>query len=608
MAGSERVSKTNATGQRLKEGSCINVSLTTLGNVINKLAEASNDSSKNVFVPYRDSILTWLLKDSLGGNSKTIMIATISPSDFNYNESLSTLRYANRAKNIKNKATVNEDANIAIIRDLKEEIERLKILLAQHENGETMVHNEKEKIRLMEELEESRAIIEQLQRTPDQKERRAEELSEIRKSLIRDAGFTPITVQEDIPHFFNLNEDPMLNGLLIHFFKNGETRIGKQQGVNDVVLGGSMIHDQHCIVTRDEQVTLTPLTDAFVFRNGKRMVDAFELVHGDRIILGGNHVFRFSDLASDSEEKQGESNDIDWQFAHIELVEQQGINEILMRKEQEWEEEWKSTKLKQLEIAFEQEKHQLLENLREQVRSELRKQQEELDRQTLEIEKQRVQAHQQIELEKAQLQLASKPVVRVEEVVQNSQTSQKTNTPFSIDQPSETSGTESSPRVTQKSELLLNTNAKKHDSMIVYEHEIEEIHSRHGSLARPLSTKVAPPPSPGFKKVFQAIRGKKKGSGKHLDKQLIRTLPLIKEANEICRLVQPNIRFDMKILIDSDAVACLRVHCYNSQTFGQEFLDMYDFEGELHSLREEYASRQQNKGKRMPYMQEAAHA
>ncbi|OBS67338.1 hypothetical protein A6R68_04121, partial [Neotoma lepida] len=137
LAGSERADATGATGVRLKEGGNINKSLVTLGNVISALADLSQDAAnplvkkKQVFVPYRDSVLTWLLKDSLGGNSKTIMIATISPADVNYGETLSTLRYANRAKNIINKPTINEDANVKLIRELRAEIARLKTLLAQ---------------------------------------------------------------------------------------------------------------------------------------------------------------------------------------------------------------------------------------------------------------------------------------------------------------------------------------------------------------------------------------------------------------------------------------------------------------------------------------------
>lgn len=129
LAGSERADSTGATGIRLKEGSNINKSLLTFINVISTLADlAANDSNKKHYIPYRDSILTWLLKDSLGGNSKTVILATISPADINYAETLSTLRYANRAKNIINKPTVNEDPNVKLIRELRAEIEQLKSL------------------------------------------------------------------------------------------------------------------------------------------------------------------------------------------------------------------------------------------------------------------------------------------------------------------------------------------------------------------------------------------------------------------------------------------------------------------------------------------------
>ena len=110
LAGSERADATGATGVRLKEGGNINKSLLTFINVISTLADMSgnsNGSSTKQYVPYRDSVLTWLLKDSLGGNSKTIILAAISPADINYVETLSTLRYANRAKNIINKPTIN---------------------------------------------------------------------------------------------------------------------------------------------------------------------------------------------------------------------------------------------------------------------------------------------------------------------------------------------------------------------------------------------------------------------------------------------------------------------------------------------------------------------
>ncbi|GLI58618.1 hypothetical protein VaNZ11_000353 [Volvox africanus] len=125
LAGSERQSKTGATGDRLKEATKINLSLSALGNVISALVD-----SKSGHVPYRDSKLTRLLMDSLGGNTKTIMCANMGPADWNYDETLSTLRYANRAKNIKNKPKINEDPKDAMLREFQEEISRLKALLA----------------------------------------------------------------------------------------------------------------------------------------------------------------------------------------------------------------------------------------------------------------------------------------------------------------------------------------------------------------------------------------------------------------------------------------------------------------------------------------------
>ncbi|KAM7312188.1 kinesin-like protein unc-104 isoform X4 [Ixodes scapularis] len=130
LAGSERADSTGAQGTRLKEGANINKSLTTLGKVISALAEvATKKKRKGDFIPYRDSVLTWLLRENLGGNSKTAMIAAISPADINYEETLSTLRYADRAKQIVCKAVINEDANARLIRELKDEIMRLKNLL-----------------------------------------------------------------------------------------------------------------------------------------------------------------------------------------------------------------------------------------------------------------------------------------------------------------------------------------------------------------------------------------------------------------------------------------------------------------------------------------------
>jgi len=128
LAGSERQSKTGATGIRLKEATKINLSLSTLGNVISALVDG-----KSTHIPYRNSKLTRLLQDSLGGNSKTVMVANLGPADYNYDESMSTLRYATRAKSIKNHAIVNEDPKDALLRRYEKEIADLR---KQLENGE----------------------------------------------------------------------------------------------------------------------------------------------------------------------------------------------------------------------------------------------------------------------------------------------------------------------------------------------------------------------------------------------------------------------------------------------------------------------------------------
>ncbi|VDO25659.1 unnamed protein product [Haemonchus placei] len=185
LAGSERQSKTGAAGERLKEAAKINLSLSTLGNVISALVDV-----KSTHIPYRNSKLTRLLQDSLGGNSKTVMIANIGPASYNYDETLSTLRYANRAKNIQNVARINEDPKDAQLRKYQHEIEMLRKQLADsemdNENESTweqrMQEMEQNLEKTREELagrnaedEETRALVQQmLEREAELKRARAE--------------------------------------------------------------------------------------------------------------------------------------------------------------------------------------------------------------------------------------------------------------------------------------------------------------------------------------------------------------------------------------------------------------------------------------------------
>ncbi|XP_011190469.1 kinesin-like protein KIF3A [Zeugodacus cucurbitae] len=141
LAGSERQSRTQASGQRLKEATKINLSLSVLGNVISALVDG-----KSTHIPYRNSKLTRLLQDSLGGNSKTVMCATISPSDINYMETISTLRYASRAKNIQNRMRVNEEPKDALLRHFQEEIARLRKQLEENSHEDQISEEDEEDV------------------------------------------------------------------------------------------------------------------------------------------------------------------------------------------------------------------------------------------------------------------------------------------------------------------------------------------------------------------------------------------------------------------------------------------------------------------------------
>jgi len=391
LAGSERVSKTGATGQRLKEGSSINVSLTALGNVINKLAEKCSGEKRKVFVPYRDSQLTWLLKESLGGNAKTIMIAAISPSEDNFAESLNTLRYASRAKVITNKARINEDPNVKIIRELKEEIERLRMLLTERTvpmtkptgKQQDVKQEHDDNIKLMEQLEASQKIIEQLQMTSEDKEKRTAEIQRARQRALADAGLS-VTDQGELvgidakktPHFINLNEDPMMTGCLVYFFKEGETRIGRDKS-NTITLTGLHIRPEHCCITNENGiVSVIPIGDAVVYVNGKQIEGAVELHSQDRVILGSNHVFRFSNPMMPP---KGPGVTIDWNFAQNELAEEQNrlVKLAIMKKEQQLEESMKE-KLKKLEEEFEHERQRQQEAIDKQMQ-ELETKKKEVD-------------------------------------------------------------------------------------------------------------------------------------------------------------------------------------------------------------------------------------
>ncbi|XP_014468850.1 PREDICTED: kinesin-like protein unc-104 isoform X17 [Dinoponera quadriceps] len=369
LAGSERADSTGAKGTRLKEGANINKSLTTLGKVISALAEIATKKKKKAdFIPYRDSVLTWLLRENLGGNSKTAMIAAVSPADINYDETLSTLRYADRAKQIVCKAVVNEDANARLIRELKEEIQKLRELLKQEgidvQEGDEIVRTNKREEDVKEsrpriashttsslaeeavdQLQASEKLIAELNETWEEKLKRTESIRLQREAVFAEMG---VAVKEDgvtvgvfspkkTPHLVNLNEDPLMSECLIYYIKDGFTRIGSAEAniPQDIQLCGPHILSEHCVFENHEGIiTLIPKNGALIYVNGREVTESLTLTTGSRVILGKNHVFRFNhpDQVRERREKgspaetPGNGETADWDFAQVELLENQGID------------------------------------------------------------------------------------------------------------------------------------------------------------------------------------------------------------------------------------------------------------------------------------------
>ncbi|XP_009280813.1 PREDICTED: kinesin-like protein KIF16B isoform X1 [Aptenodytes forsteri] len=300
LAGSERADATGATGVRLKEGGNINKSLVTLGNVISALADLSQDATnplskkKQVFVPYRDSVDLWLLKDSLGGNSKTIMIATISPADVNYGETLSTLRYANRAKNIINKPTINEDPNVKLIRELRAEIARLKALLAQ--GNQIALLDSPTALSMEEKLQQNEARVQELTKEWTNKWNETQDILKEQTLALRKEGIG-VVLDSELPHLIGIDDDLLSTGIILYHLKEGQTYVGREDAVTeqDIVLHGLDLESEHCIFENlNGTVNLIPLNGAQCSVNGIQITEATHLNQGAVILLGRTNMFRFN--------------------------------------------------------------------------------------------------------------------------------------------------------------------------------------------------------------------------------------------------------------------------------------------------------------------------
>ncbi|NXX76263.1 KIF14 protein, partial [Urocolius indicus] len=297
LAGSECCSTAQTTGERLKEGASINKSLLTLGKVISALSK-QYQKGKKTFIPYRESVLTWLLKESLGGNSQTAMIATVSPAASSTEETLSTLRYAKQACSIINTAKVNEDVNVRIIKELKAEIEKLKAAQksAQNTDPEKCRHYLQEIASLRMKLHYQEMDVAEMQRVWREKFEQAEKrkLQDIQE--LQKAGIA-FKMDNHLPNLVNLNEDPQLSEVLLYMIKEGETTVGRYtpNSKHDIQLSGVLIADDHCVIKNTVgQVSIIPVREAKTYVNGKCISDPTILHHGDRVILGGDHYFRFN--------------------------------------------------------------------------------------------------------------------------------------------------------------------------------------------------------------------------------------------------------------------------------------------------------------------------
>ena len=297
LAGSEKLSLSTS-NERFKEGAEINLSLSTLGRVISALAERSERKSKRlseIIVPYRDSTLTWILKDSLGGNSKTAMLATLSPADLQFEETLSTLRYATRVKRIKTRPVVNEDANVKFIRELKQELLALRAQLAgSSDAGPT-------KAELLEKLMESEKLMLEASRSWEERLAKAREIQNHRDAALESLG---ISVDENqiglhmpkYPHLVNVSDDPLLNTCLIYNIRPGVTEVGNETSENvQIRLGGTGILPRHCRFEYYKgQIQVTPIIGASVVVNRQSITTPTDLHTGDRLLLGAHHTFRFT--------------------------------------------------------------------------------------------------------------------------------------------------------------------------------------------------------------------------------------------------------------------------------------------------------------------------
>ena len=410
LAGSERLGSTGASGDRLKEGCNINKSLLILGNVINCLADKAIGKAKNMLPPYRDSALTRILQNALGGNSKTVMICALSPASINYEETLSTLRYADRAKKIQNKAVINESEHDKMIRLLREENSGLKKMIEDLQNklldqGGVAGEDDKESfLELKDQYEANQQALADMQKTFQEK------LEEAKK---HEAEIIGKEIDLNEPHLVVLNEDPQLSHKLRYSLNNLPFYVGRKQGnpTPQIILSGIGIRQNHAIFNKRGDKIILKANDngakEYIFINGKKLEnnDGEILNNKDRIIFGTNTILLFMEKSDGKD-----IYEIDWEMAQMEY--QTEIEEFKKRQleENEKKKEKEINLMKKgLEEEYTKKKNEMEEELKkklEEYENNIKEMTHNSEIQKIEQERQNIEKAlkekiEQLELEKA---------------------------------------------------------------------------------------------------------------------------------------------------------------------------------------------------------------
>ena len=396
LAGSERTGLTGATGDRLKEGCNINKSLLILGNVINCLADKAIGKNKNMLPPYRDSALTRILQNALGGNSKTIMICALSPASINYEETLSTLRYADRAKKIQNKAVVNESEHDKMVRLLKEENGSLKKMIEDLQKklmgNEGEMHSEDQEAynELKEQYEANQLAMSDMQKTFEEK------LEEAKKHEKEHIGQN---VDISKPHLVVLDEDAQLSHKLKYSLANLPVYVGRKHGnpTPQITLLGIGVKQNHAIFEKKgDDIILKPNdknAEEYIFINGKNIDKNGQIVHNkDRIVFGTNTIFLFM------KNSNGEDiYSIDWETCQIEI---QSELESAAKRQIEENEKRKQDELNLLKKGLEEEYNKKKIEMQEELKKQVEEYQIQIKELSENTEKQKMEQERMIQEQK----------------------------------------------------------------------------------------------------------------------------------------------------------------------------------------------------------------